>query len=83
MSSKTTSRKTDHEDLNRPDEGIIQNKKIDTTVEHEKSMRKQTETRMVFTGRLEDIAPLINGYFTPGSSPYDRSLLFRFSLYYG
>jgi len=61
VSSKTTSRKTDHEDLSRPDEGIIQKKKIDTTVEQEKTTRKQTETRnMVFTGKLEDIAPLIN-----------------------
>lgn len=61
VSSRTTSHKTDHEDLSKPDEGIIHKKKIDTTVEQEKTVKKQTETRnMVLTGKYEDIAPLIH-----------------------
>lgn len=60
ITSKTTSHKTDHEDLSRPTEGIIHKKKTDTTIEQERTTRKQTETRnMVFTGKYEDIAPLI------------------------
>lgn len=60
LSSKTTSHKTDHEDLSRPDEGVIHKRKTDTTVEQERTTKKQTETRnMVLTGRYEDIAPII------------------------
>lgn len=71
VSSKTTSHKTDHEDLSRPDEGIIHKKKIDTTVEQEKTTKKQTETRnMVLTGKYEDIAPIIyNEMVRYGASP--------------
>lgn len=71
ISSRTTSHKTDHEDLSKPDEGIIHKKKIDTTVEQEKTVKKQTETRnMVLTGKYEDIAPLIyNEMVKYGASP--------------
>lgn len=71
ISSKTTSHKTDHEDLSRPEEGIIHKKKIDTTVEQERTTRKQTETRnMVLTGKYEDIAPIIyNEMARYGASP--------------
>lgn len=71
LSSKTTSHKTDHEDLSRPDEGIIHKRKTDTTVEQERTTKKQTETRnMVLTGRYEDIAPIIqNEMLKYGASP--------------
>lgn len=71
ITSKTTSHKTDHEDLSKPAEGIIHKKKIDTTVEQERTTRKQTETRnMVLTGKYEDIAPLIyNEMVRYGASP--------------
>ena len=71
ITSKTTSHKTDHEDLSKPAEGIVHKKKIDTTVEQEKTTRKQTETRnMVLTGKYEDIAPIIyNEMVRYGASP--------------
>lgn len=71
VSSKTTSHKTDHEDLSKPDKGIIHKKKTDTTVEQEKTTRKQTETKnMVLTGRYEDIAPIIHNEMVKyGASP--------------
>lgn len=81
ISSKTTSHKTDHEDLSKPDEGIIHKKKIDTTVEQEKTTRKQTETRnMVLTGKYEDIAPLIQSEMdrygvSPSSLPDPKAKL--------
>lgn len=71
ITSKTTSHKTDHEDLSKPAEGIVHKKKIDTTVEQERTTRKQTETRnMVLTGKYEDIAPIIyNEMVRYGASP--------------
>lgn len=71
ITSKTTSHKTDHEDLSKPAEGIIHKKKTDTTVEQERTTKRQTETRnMVLTGKYEDIAPLIyNEMVKYGASP--------------
>ena len=71
ITSKTTSHKTDHEDLSKPSEGIIHKKKIDTTVEQERTTRRQTETRnMVLTGRYEDVVPIIyNEMVKYGASP--------------
>lgn len=71
ITSKTTSHKTDHEDLSKPAEGIIHKKKTDTTIEQERTTRKQTETRnMVLTGKYEDIAPIIyNEMVRYGASP--------------
>lgn len=59
ISSRTSSHKTDHEDLSKPDEGIIHKKKTDTIVEKERVMRKQTENRnMILTGKYEDLAQM-------------------------
>lgn len=71
ITSKTTSHKTDHEDLSKPSEGIIHKKKIDTTLEQEKTTRRQTETRqIVVTGKPEDIAATIyNESVKYGASP--------------
>lgn len=73
LSSKTTSHKTDQEDLSKPNEGIIHKRKTDTTIEQEKTTRKQTETRnMVLTGKYEDIAPIIYKEMAKyGGSPTD------------
>lgn len=71
ITSKTTSHKTDHEDLSKPYEGIIHKKKTDTTIEQERTTRKQTETRnLVLTGKYDDIAPIIyNEMVKYGASP--------------
>lgn len=60
ISSKTTSHKTKHADLSKPEEGIQHRKKIDTIVEQERTTRKQTDTKnMVITGKYEDIVPIL------------------------
>lgn len=71
ITSKTTSHKTDHEDLSKPSEGIIHKKKIDTTVEQERTTKRQTETRnMILTGKIDEIAPIIyNEMVKYGASP--------------
>uniref|UniRef100_A0A6G1SFM8 Band 4.1-like protein 2 n=1 Tax=Aceria tosichella TaxID=561515 RepID=A0A6G1SFM8_9ACAR len=71
ITSKTTSHKTDHEDLSKPSEGIIHKKKTDTTVEQERTTKRQTETRnMILTGKYEEIAPIIyNEMVRYGASP--------------
>lgn len=71
ITSKTTSHKTDHEDLSKPSEGIVHKKKTDTKVEQERTTKRQTETRnMVLTGKYEEIAPIIyNEMVRYGASP--------------
>lgn len=59
ISHRTTSHRTEHEDLSKPNEGVVHKMKTDTILEKEKVMRKQTESRnMILTGKYEDLAQL-------------------------
>lgn len=60
MSTRLSSNRTSNEDLDNLDEGVMHRKKTNSTMEKEKTIKKNMEAkRMVITGKYEDIAPVI------------------------